>query len=131
MPFDTLTESLYGDYNAIIDQALGGDPSIKDAVARADTEGRRGLQSLKYYLKKHNAFLSSESERLLAICEADQEYYDTKKDDLQNIEFRGGKYRASVTSLGVRHRRAFDTLAEAQEWRDKMLCFFQSESIDF
>lgn len=116
---------LFGDYELIIDTCLSGDPAVKAAVRRADNDGRRGLASLKYHLRKAKAHIPSDMAAILRTCEADQEYHDdparqaaAAKPDMKNIEERGGRYRVTVMVYGKRHRETFGTLQDARQYRD-------------
>lgn len=120
-------EPLFGDYELIIDRCLDGDAAVKRAVQYADNNGRRGLASLRYHLRKTRASVPADMQRILASCEADQAYYDdptrqaaAAKPDMRNIERRGGGYRVSVMVEGKRHRETFETLEDARDYRDRI-----------
>lgn len=123
---DSREGKLFGDYDLIIDTCLDGDPAVKKAVLKADNDGRRGLASLKYHLRKAKAHIPQDMATILRTCEADQEYHDDParqatfaKPDMKNIEKRGGRYRVTVMVDGKRHRETFETLQEARKYRDQ------------
>ncbi|MEP4247670.1 hypothetical protein [Tateyamaria sp.] len=119
---------LFGDYELIIDTCLDGAPVVKNAVLKADIDGRRGLASLKYHLRKAKAFIPQDMATILRICEGDQEYHEdpvrqaeAATPDMKNIEARGGCYRVSVMVNGKRHRETFEKLHDARQYRDRQV----------
>jgi len=113
---------LFGDYELLIDECLGGDPEVKLSVAQADRYGRRGLKVLMNALKNKKASMSPFHIKVLAQCKEDQAHYEALQKDLRSIEERDLKYRARVTVGHNRFRRTFDDLRDVQVWRDKMQC---------
>lgn len=111
---------LFGDYALLIDEALDGDPRLKERVAAADAVGRGGLVTLKNALKNRGITLRGKLLDTLHSCELDQAAWEKSQTDLQNIEARGGSYRAKVQIDDNVFRRSFKTLKEAQVWRDRM-----------
>jgi len=121
------SDKLFGDYELVINTCLGGDPAVKAAVLKADNDGRRGLASLKYHLRKAKAHIPQDIATILRTCEADQEYHDdpirqaaASKPDMRNIEKRSGGFRVSIMVDGERHRETFGSLEEARSYRDRM-----------
>lgn len=119
---------LFGDYELIIDTCLSGDPAVKAAVRRSDNDGRRGLASLKYHLRKAKAHIPQDMATILRTCEADQKYHEdpvrqaaVAQPDMKNIEERGGRYRVTVMVEGKRHRETFETLQDARQYRDRQV----------
>lgn len=112
---------LYGDYELLIDEALGGDQRLKERVAAADAVGRGGLAVLKNALKNRGITLRGKLLDILLSCELDQEAFEASLNDLRNIEVRGGSYRAKVQIDDNVFKSSFKTLREAQVWRDRML----------
>ena len=113
---------LFGDYELLIDECLGGCPHLKQKVAVADKRNRGGLAILLNALHNRKAKLSPFHERLVNQLKADQEYWMRKQDDLKNISLRdNGNYQVKVTIEHNRYSATFDTLEEAHWWRDSML----------
>lgn len=110
--------ALFGDYGLLIDQLLGGSPKIKQRVADADRDGRHGLAVLEYHLKKADAQMSIDLERILMTCRNDQDLYESQKTDVAKIEQRGSSFRVRTSIKGKRVDTSFSTLREAQDHRD-------------
>ena len=112
---------LYGDYELLIDQCLGGDKQLKSKVAQADKHNRGGLAVLLNALHNRQAKLSSFHERLVQQLKQDHEFWLAKQDDHSHISLRSnGKYQVKVVVEFNRYSATFDTLEEAQWWRDRM-----------
>ncbi len=113
---------LFGDYELLIDLALDGDKEIKTRVARADQLNRGGLKVLQNAIKNRKITLRGALADTLASCIADQEFWETKQNDRNRIYERpNGKFQVQIT---VEHNcfiKTFDELADAQEYRDRML----------
>lgn len=115
---------LFGDYELLIDQCLGGNKELKRLVAQKDRINRGGLQVLKKALTNHQAKLNSYHLDILQRCEQDQELWETQQEDLESIRIRkNGKYQARVVVEHNRYSAQFESLREAQVWRDRMACF--------
>ena len=112
--------ALFGDYELIIDSCMGGDPDIKERVRAADNDGRRGLATLKHHLGRLGVKLPAHLRPVMRSCEADQEYYEERQGDRKNIEDHRGKFRVTKMIAGTRHKASFDTLGEAQSYRDTL-----------
>lgn len=104
----------------IIDGCLGGDPELKRKVARADRNGRGGLPILLNAIANRRVTLSPWHQEVLARCKADQEYYVAQQEDMDCIDERNGSYRARVTVEHNRYTETFESLCDAQVWRDLM-----------
>lgn len=120
--------NLYGDYERIIDLALGGCPKVKKAVAEADIDGRRGLSTLHHHLRKNKAVLNEEAQRLLNTCTSDQEYWaEYVRGDMKSIrELPSGAFQVRISFEGNTHKQTFSTHEEARSWRDKVSLLFDS-----
>jgi hypothetical protein len=119
----TGSNGLYGDYELIIDQCLAGDPNLKARVAVADKHGNRGgLAVLLNALHNRKARLTSFQQRIVDQLQADQQYWLEKQKAFNHITIRqNGKYQVKVTVEFNRYSATFDTLEDAQWWRDQML----------
>lgn len=116
-----MTGELFGDYELLIDECLDGCSHLKHKVAVADQRNRGGLAVLLNALHNRNARLSPFHTRLVEQLKADQDYWMARQSDLKNINLRGnGKYQVKVTVEHNRYSATFDTLDEAQWWRDSM-----------
>ena len=112
---------LYGDYELLIDQCLGGDRALKQLVAQKDRQKRGGLAVLQNALKNRGAQLDDYHERVLRQCIQDQEHWEAKQDDLTNIRSRpNGKFQVRAVLEHNRISRTFDSLEEAQLWRSRV-----------
>jgi hypothetical protein len=115
------TPTLYGDYDLLIDQCLGGDRQLKKLIAQKDRHNRQGLQVLLNALKNRKVVLNDFQQRILHQCQEEQAFYDAQRQDLRNIrQLASGRYQARVNIEGNSYKQTFDTLAGAQEWRDRM-----------
>jgi hypothetical protein len=115
------TPTLYGDYDLLIDQCLGGDRQLKKLIAQKDRHNRQGLQVLLNALKNRKVVLNDFQQRILHQCQEEQAFYDAQQQDLRNIrERQGGKYQVRVVVEGNTFTKTFDSLVAAQEWRDRM-----------
>lgn len=111
---------LFGDYEFIVDGVLDGDINLKRRIALADEKDRGGLAVLKNALRNRKVTLPSSLDDILAVCEADQKFYEDLKADLDNIDVRGKSYRVRMTVGGSRMTKNFNNLRKAQLWRDRM-----------
>jgi hypothetical protein len=116
-----LTAELFGDYELIVDTALGGDQKLKQRIAEADVRNRGGLAVLTNALRNRQVTLPPSLTDILRICEADQQYYDELQNDLDNIDVHGSSYRVRLAVGGERITKRFDNLRAAQVWRDRLL----------
>jgi hypothetical protein len=125
-------DALFGDYELIIDACLGGDEKVKEAVRKADNDGRHGLLTLKQHLTKSGAAVPAHIAAILRECEADQTYYtkiakaDAKgpcagRTAAKHIDERNGKYRVRMGTRDRRISKTFDTLFGACRYRDAVL----------
>ena len=113
---------LFGDYELLIDECLGGCPHLKQKVAVADKRTRGGLAILLNALHNRNVKLSPFQSRLVQQLKGDQDYWISRQSDLKNISLRdNGNYQVKVTVEHNRYSATFETLEEAQWWRDQML----------
>lgn len=111
---------IFGDYELIVDAALGGDASLKRRIAFTDDKDRGGLAVLKSALRNRKVTLPPSLDDILSACEADQTFYDELKTDLDNIDVRGKSYRVRLSIGGTRMTKNFKDLRAAQIWRDRM-----------
>jgi len=112
---------LFGDYELIIDLGLHGDKTLKARVAQADRINRGGLAVLQNALKNRGVTLTGKLADILQSCIADQEFWETKQQDHDNIHKRPtGRWQVQLTVGGVRCSKTFDDLSEAQRYRDTM-----------
>ena len=114
---DGVIATLYGDYELL---CLGGDPELKRKVARADHNGRGGLPILLNAIANRRVSLSPWHQEVLARCKADQEYHEAQQEDMDCIDERNGSYRVRVTVEHNRYTETFESLCDAQVWRDLM-----------
>lgn len=117
-----MTGELFGDYELLIDECLDGCVHLKQKVALADKRNRGGLAVLLNSLHNRKVKLTPFQTRLVQQLKADQEYWMSKQSDLRNISLRdNGNYQVKVTVEHNRYSATFETLEDAQWWRDKML----------
>lgn len=113
---------LFGDYELLIDECLDGCLHVKQKVAVADKRNRGGLAILLNALHNRRVKLTPFQTRLVQQLKADQEYWMSKQADLRNISLRdNGNYQVKVTVEHNRYSATFETLEDAQWWRDKLL----------
>ena len=115
-----LVADLFGDYELIVDLALGADLKLKRRIAEADTLDRGGLAVLKNALRNRQVTLPPMLADILQTCEADQHYHEKLKADLGNIDKHGTSYRVRLMLDGTRLMKSFTSLREGQVWRDRM-----------
>ena len=120
-PKKLITQSLFGDYELIIDECFDRDMQLKYRVALADKRNRGGRDILLNAVHNRKVPLSSYHEHILNVCKDDQVYFQEKQNDLKHITCFGSRYRVRVTVLHSRFSKNFDCLFQAQAWRDKML----------
>lgn len=113
---------LYGDYELLIDECLAGDKHLKRKIAKADCQQRGGLSILLNALQNRAAQLSPFHDRLVGQLKQDHDYWLQRQADTRNITVRkNGRYQAKVTVEYNRYSATFETLEDAQSWRDRML----------
>lgn len=113
---------LFGDYELLIDECLAGDKLLKAKVAEADKRNRGGLAVLLNALSNRQVKLSFFQQRLVNQLKEEHQYWLAKQQDLKHISIRqNGRFQVKVTVEFNRYSATFDTLEEAQWWRDKML----------
>lgn len=113
---------LFGDYALIIDASLNGDQKLKAKVAQADLFNRGGLAVLQNALKNRGVTLTGKLADILNSCIADQEFWEMKQQDHDNIHKRPkGRWQVQITVDEVRYCKTFDDLADAQRYRDRMI----------
>ena len=115
-----LVADLFGDYELIVDLALGADLKLKRRIAEADTLDRGGLAVLKNALRNRQVALSPMLADILQTCEVDQHYHEELKADFGNIDKHGISYRVRLTLDGTRLTKSFTSLRAGQVWRDRM-----------
>ena len=111
---------LFGDYELIVDLALGADHKLKRRIAEADTLDRGGLAVLKNALRNRQVTLPPMLADIMRTCEADQHYHEKLKADLGNIDKHGTSYRVRLMLDGIRLTKSFESLRAGQVWRDRM-----------
>ena len=122
-----MKHQLFGDYELIINECLSGSPKIKEAVAQADANNRRGLAALKYHLGRSGRAIPTHLTKVLQSCELDQAQYDESvAQDFKSIECRPGTYRVKLTFQGNTFRKVFDNHHDARACRDKISLLFDS-----
>lgn len=117
-----MTGKLFGDYELLIDECLDGCSHLKHKVAVADQRNRGGLAVLLNALHNKRPHLSPFHTRLVEQLKADQDYWIAKRSDCKNIYLRdNGNYQVKLVVEHNRYSATFETLEEAQWWRDQML----------
>ena len=111
---------LFGDYELIVDLALGADLKLKRRIAEADALDRGGLAVLKNALRNRQVTLPPRLADILQTCEADQHYHEELKTDLGNIDKHGTSHRVRLMLDGIRLTKSFESLRAGQVWRDRM-----------
>lgn len=118
----TPVHTLFGDYELLIDEALDGDKALKVKVAQADAFDRGGLAVLKNAIKNRGIVLTGKLADILHSIELDHGHWEERQKDLNRIYARpNGRYQVQVTVEHNLYTKTFPTLAEAQDYRDRML----------
>ncbi|WP_340298075.1 MULTISPECIES: hypothetical protein [unclassified Roseobacter] len=117
-----LNTELFGDYELLIDECFGGCRDMKQKVAKADKLKRGGISILLNALNNRKIKLTPFQHRLVLQLKEDHDYWMSRQSDLKNISLRdNGNYQVKVTVEHNRYSSTFETLEEAEYWRDRML----------